>query len=211
MIEEMSAFFAARVEGYDEHMLTDVVGCREGYARLAQALPADARDVLDLGCGTGLELDALFARFPDLRVTGIDMTEEMLCALREKHPHKALRLIRGDFGREAFDAVISFESLHHFPRAQKLGLYRRIFAALRPGGAFYNGDYMVETEEEEEALAREAARLRAEARVPEGVFVHLDTPLAIAAEEALLRQAGFSNVERLLREGNTTLLRAGRD
>ena len=72
MIEEMSAFFAARVEGYDEHMLNDVVGCREGYARLAQALPADARDVLDLGCGTGLELDALFARFPDLRVTGID-------------------------------------------------------------------------------------------------------------------------------------------
>ena len=36
--------------------------------------------ILDLGCGTGLELDALFARFPDLRVTGIDMTEEMLCA-----------------------------------------------------------------------------------------------------------------------------------
>ena len=106
---------------------------------------------------------------------------------------------------------MSFESLHHFPRAQKLGLYRRIFAALRPGGAFCNGDYMVETEEEEEALAREAARLRAEARVPEGVFVHLDTPLAIAAEEALLRQAGFANVERLLREGNTTLLRAGRD
>ena len=50
-----------------------------------------------------------------------------------------------------------------------------------------------------------------DARVPEGAFVHLDTPLAIAAEEALLRQAGFSNVERLLREGNTTLLRAGRD
>ena len=144
------------------------------------------------------------------------MTEEMLRALREKHPDKALRLIRGDyfacdFGREAFDAVVSFESLHHFPRAQKLGLYRRIFAALRPGGAFCNGDYMVETEEEEEALAREAARLRAEARVPEGVFVHLDTPLAIAAEEALLRQAGFANVERLLREGNTTLLRAERD
>ena len=150
MIEEMSAFFAARVEGYDEHMLNDVVGCREGYARLAQALPADARDVLDLGCGTGLELDALFARFPDLRVTGIDMTEEMLRALREKHPDKALRLIRGDyfacdFGRGAFDAVVSFESLHHFPRAQKLGLYRRVFAALRPGGAFCNGDYMVET------------------------------------------------------------------
>ena len=47
--------------------------------------------------------------------------------------------------------------------------------------------------------------------MPEGVFVHLDTPLAIAAEEALLRQAGFANVERLLREGNTTLLRAERD
>ena len=31
MLEEMSAFFTARLNGYDQHMLRDVAGCREGY------------------------------------------------------------------------------------------------------------------------------------------------------------------------------------
>ena len=69
-MEEMRAFFTRRVEGYDEHMLQNVAGCAEGYALLAQNLPDGAEDVLDLGCGTGLELDAMLAKRRDLRVTG---------------------------------------------------------------------------------------------------------------------------------------------
>lgn len=48
-MEEMSAFFTRRVEGYDEHMLQNVAGCAEGYALLEQNLPDGAEDVLDLG------------------------------------------------------------------------------------------------------------------------------------------------------------------
>ena len=44
-----------------------------------------------------------------------------------------------------------------------------------------------------------------------GVISVGDNSYGHPTEEALLRQAGFSNVERLLREGNTTLLRAERD
>lgn len=33
-LEEMRAFFAARVDIYDEHMRNEVEGCREGYARM---------------------------------------------------------------------------------------------------------------------------------------------------------------------------------
>ena len=39
--------------------------------------------VLDLGCGTGLELDEIFRYFPDLAVTGIDLTREMLQQLKK--------------------------------------------------------------------------------------------------------------------------------
>lgn len=38
-MEKMSDFFAARVEGYDEHMLTEVAGCKEGYAEMARLVP----------------------------------------------------------------------------------------------------------------------------------------------------------------------------
>ncbi|WP_404989166.1 hypothetical protein [Clostridium culturomicium] len=32
-MEKMSDFFTARVEGYDEHMLTNVEGCKEAYKK----------------------------------------------------------------------------------------------------------------------------------------------------------------------------------
>jgi len=39
---------------------------------------------LDLGCGTGLELDFIFARAPNARVTAIDISSEMLAKLKAK-------------------------------------------------------------------------------------------------------------------------------
>ena len=143
------------------------------------------------------------------------VTQAMLDVLRAKHPVRALRLLCADyfavdFGRAAFDAAVSFESLHHFPAERKRALYRRVCEALRPGGVFLLGDYMVETEAEAEDLARRAAQLRAEAGTPDAAIVHLDTPLTVETEKALLLQAGFSEAACLLRKGNTTLLRAQR-
>ena len=109
-MEEMRAFFTRRVEGYDEHMLQNVAGCAEGYELLAQNLPENAEDVLDLGCGTGLELDAMLAERPDLRVTGVDLTQAMLDELKKKHPEANLRLICGDT-REA-EALLKPNSVH---------------------------------------------------------------------------------------------------
>lgn len=48
-------------------------------------------------CGSGLELDAIFQRFPELEVTGIDLSAEMLARLAQKHGEKSLRLIQGDY------------------------------------------------------------------------------------------------------------------
>lgn len=65
-LEEMTAFFTSRLDLYDEHMLREVPGCRAGYARMAALLPEGTARLLDLGCGTGLELEPIFARFPKL-------------------------------------------------------------------------------------------------------------------------------------------------
>ena len=159
----MDDFFTARVEGYDAHMLESVEGCREGYLLMARLLPDDTKTLLDLGCGTGLELDAIFERLPDLCVTGVDMTRAMLDKLREKHPDKALTLICGsyldrDFGAGAFDAAVSFETLHHLSGEQKLSLYRAVYASLRAGGAYIEADYMVLTQREEDEALRDVMK-----------------------------------------------------
>ena len=148
-IETMSDFFAARVEGYDEHMINNVEGCREGYVKMASLIPQNTQKLLDLGCGTGLELDEIFKRFPDVEVVGIDLTREMLDKLRLKHPKKNMQLICSDyfkteFGTNKFDCAVSFETMHHFTPETKIELYRRIYNAVKPGGCYIECDYMVD-------------------------------------------------------------------
>lgn len=215
-LETMSDFFTARLEGYDEHMLEEVNGCREGYLKLAEALPCGIASLLDLGCGTGLELEQIFRRFPEISVTGIDMTASMLEKLKAKRLNPRLKLICGDyfsvdFGRERFDAAVSFQSLHHFRPEAKTELYRRIQEALRPGGVYLECDYMAASEEEEAFYFKENQRLRAEQGIPEDVFCHYDTPCTPERQRKMLLEAGFISCGILWRQENTTLLRAAKE
>lgn len=209
-LETMGGFFDRRVDSYEDHMRP----WRAYYRWLGELIPAQAETLLDLGCGTGLELDEIFRLHPDIRVTGIDLAPGMLARLREKHPERKLTLTVGDYltvplAPCAFDVAVAFETLHHFPPETKLGLFRRIFAALRPGGMLLEGDYIAESDEMEAYLFQELARRRARQHVPEGTFVHFDTPLTLAHELSLLSQAGFTaEVLGYRGEDNTPMIRA---
>lgn len=153
-IEKMDEFFAARAEGYDEHMLNEVGGCREAYEKMAELISDNTENLLDLGCGTGLELAGIFKRFPNVSVTGIDLSKAMLEKLSEKYSDKNITLINADYfstdlRREYFDTVISFQTMHHFSHEMKIGLYKKILNSLKSGGVYIECDYMVETQAEE--------------------------------------------------------------
>ena len=214
MLEKMAEFFEARLEGYDAHMLGDIEGAAEFYPFTASCLPdVPGTAVLDLGCGTGLELEWYFAKNPTARVTGIDLSAGMLRALEEKFPGKDLKLVRGSYfevplGREAFDGAVSVESLHHFTQADKTGLYTRLWDALKPGGRFILTDYFALDEAEEAHWCRELLRLRAENGISDDEFYHYDTPLTLEHEIQALTDAGFRRVEILNRWGATCTLRA---
>ena len=214
-MEKMSDFFAARVDMYDEHMLQDVEGCKEGYRKMAELLSQDTKRLLDLGCGTGLELDEIFKRFPELEVTGIDLTKEMLQKLRQKHPDKNLNLIHRsyfdcDFGAYRYDAAVSFQTMHHFDHQKKTVLYQKIHDALKDGGRYIECDYMVETQREEDHWFSENRRIRKELGIPLDEFYHYDTPCAVANQIKMLLKAGFSQAEMVYRQENTTMLVAYR-
>lgn len=210
-IEEMSAFFTARVDGYDEHMINDVEGCKEGYVKMAELLPQDVVKILDLGCGTGLELDEIFKIKPFVNVTGIDLTQAMLDKLKQKHLDKKLSLINAsyfdyDFGTCKYDAVISFQTMHHFSHEEKIKLYSKIFEALKTDGRYIEGDYMVENQEAEDFYYSENNRIRKEQGISEGEFYHYDTPCTIDNQIKILSKAGFKTVKMNSRFGNTTII-----
>ena len=209
-LETMSDFFAARVVGYDEHMIRNVEGCREGYPMMASLVPKNAKTLLDLGCGTGLELDEIFKLLPDIAVTGVDMTAAMLDALRAKHPDKRMTLLCEDYFTAAFgngfDCAVSFETMHHFRPEKKVGLYRKIYEALTPDGCYIECDYMAQLQDQEDYFFAELDRMRAEQGISEDVFVHYDTPCTVDNQIAMLRQAGFATVEKVFHIGNTVML-----
>ena len=214
MLEKMGEFFDARLEGYEEHQLTCIDSAREFYPFTAGCLPrAPGTRLLDLGCGTGLELEYYFALVPTAEVTGIDLAPGMLDALRRKFPGRSLTLRLGSyfdlpFGEAIFDAAVSVESLHHFTKEEKIPLYRTLRKALTPGGCFVLTDYFASSDEEEGFRQAELLRLRREQDLADDAFYHYDTPLTVAHETEALLEAGFASVAILKSWGQTSTLKA---
>ena len=209
-LEKMEDFFAARLNGYDEHMRTNIEGASGFYAYTASLLPAEpGSSVLDLGCGTGLELEEYFRLNPGAKVTGIDLSESMLAALKAKFPEKELTLVHASyfdapFGEKLFDAAVSVESLHHFSAGMKTALYGKLHTALKEGGAFVLTDYFAESEALEEEYFRNLETLRKEQGLPDNEFYHYDTPLLVEHEMNILRAAGFRDVRIMEKWGEST-------
>ena len=216
MLEKMDAFFEARLSGYEEHQLTHIDSAREFYPFTAGCLPqAAGANILDLGCGTGLELGYYFETVPSARITGIDLAPGMLDALRARFPDKALTLIAGSYfdvplEAGAFDAAVSVESLHHFTGEEKIPLYEKVRKALKPGGYLILTDYFAASDAEERFRRAELLRLKREQGIRDDGFYHYDTPLTVDHEREALLSAGFSSVRVLKSWGATSALRADR-
>ena len=214
MLEKMGEFFDARLDGYEEHQLTCIESAEEFYPFTAKCLPVqDDYNILDLGCGTGLELEYYFKLVPNAHITGIDLAPGMLNALKTKFPGKHLNLILGsyfdvDFGQGEYDAAVSVESLHHFTKAEKIPLYKKLREALKNEGYFILTDYFALSDDEEKLCRQKLLRLKEDNNIKDDDFYHYDTPLTVAHETESLLAGGFSKVEILNSWGATHTLKA---
>ena len=105
-LEEMSDFFTKRLEGYEEHMSI----WEKSYQMFSEVLPSDCRNILDLGCGTGLELDKIWEKNPDMEVTGVDLCQSMLDKLQKKHSDKRLTVVSRIISNTILDAQSGTQS-----------------------------------------------------------------------------------------------------
>lgn len=102
---------------------------------LLQQVPKNCAHVLDVGCGTGNFARLLATRAE--RVTGIDLSPEMIRIARAQQPVlENIEYHCGDFFEfpfetESFDCVVSLATLHHFELQSAL---TRMKTILKPGG-----------------------------------------------------------------------------
>ena len=214
MLEKMGDFFEHRLDGYDEHMMTNIESANEFYPFTAKCLPIDRYvHILDLGCGTGLELGEYFQLNPSATITGVDLSEGMLSVLKSKFGDKDITLVLGSyfdvpFGVKVFDAALSVESLHHFTKEEKISLYTKLHTALKDDGYFILTDYFSLSDEEENMHRNNLISLKAKQGITDDEFYHYDTPLTVKHETEALLEAGFSSVEVLNNWGATYTLKA---
>lgn len=209
-IEEMTDFFSKRIDIYEDVHLEH---WEKEYAHIADYFDEELYTLLDIGCGTGLELEAIYNRFPKVKVTGIDLSEDMLNKLQAKYKNKEIELILADyfeypFGKEKYNAALSFETLHHFEYEKKQKIYDKLFQAIKPDGYYIECDYIACCDEEETLCLEQYEYKRSINKIPDNVFVHIDIPLTLEHQIELMKNAGFNDIRVLYENCGTMLIKA---
>lgn len=185
--QKVKSFFNEKIDTYDEvHSIF-----METKRSLTKHLDKDAKRILDLGAGTGLELIHLFKEYPDIEVTVIDISENMLEELKKRSFASHVTTICGDFfeiefGKD-YDAVISTAALHHFKQEEKIKLYKKIWYCLKDNGQFLNCDRIAFTQEMEDEQLYELDYNMENHK-------HIDIPLTIEHEIEVLQKDGFKDI-----------------
>lgn len=198
--KEMKEFFNEKINEYDELHLKVI----EGKEKVIDFIPKDAKNIIDLGSGTGLQLIKLYKEFPDVKTIAIDVSDEMLKKLEERHISDNITIVNEsffdyDFGNN-IDAVISTQALHHFEPSDKLTLYKKVYDCLKDGGLFINEDYFADSKEKELKMFEDYYNL------VRGEGKHYDTPLTIDHETEILKEAGFTSVDKCVTDNYKIVL-----
>lgn len=115
---------------------------------LSQLLDADARRVLDLGCGTGSLTIDLRKRAPAAWIVGLDADHRILDLARRKaaRANASVEFVHGSamslpFCDGRFDRVVSSLLFHHLLPQSKQRALGEVYRVLRPGGFVHIADW----------------------------------------------------------------------
>lgn len=123
-------FYAREAAAYGAR--SDGIGVSKALAAFLALIPAGGR-VLDLGCGTGRDTQAI--REAGFEVTAVDGSAAMAAEAEKRIGRKVSVMPFEDLAFEAcFDGIWASASLLHVPRAGLPDVLRRVHAALKPGG-----------------------------------------------------------------------------
>jgi tRNA (cmo5U34)-methyltransferase len=144
--------FESEAEEFDSIILKLIPYYSEMVEALALLIPFGRNDsikVIDLGCGTGTISKSIIEKFPNARITCLDIAENMIGMARMKlNKYENISYSTGDFSsyefNEKYDVIVSSLALHHLAADNdKKIFYTKIYNALNENGVFYNADVVL--------------------------------------------------------------------
>ncbi len=204
--------FDETVAFYDQWIKKAIPGYNDLFSVALQMIPfaTDAPiAVLDLGAGTGLFSQYVFARYHQGNFVLMDLAVELLEVARRrfKDHSQQFNYIPGDYreisGEARYDLVISSMSIHHLMDEDKQRLFGQVFNLLKRPGVFVNVDQIRgETPDLqrlywEQWLAHVRRNGGSEAEIQNSVARRrkYDKDALLAEQLAWLKGAGFANVD----------------
>lgn len=131
---------------YDRVLNTDLSNV-ELLSTAVRLLPPDAKDLLDIGSGTGRLTAMCREALPHTRIVGVDPAPSMVEQATVKFAADPRTTFTGGvvedlsaFPDASFDVVISSFALHHLELDTYKTAAAELFRVLRPGGRFVNAD-----------------------------------------------------------------------
>jgi len=150
--DNVKAHFEEEAKEFDEIILKLIPHYGDMIDALISSIPFEHDSpirVLDLGCGTGTVSKILKERFPNAKVTCLDLAENMIEMAKIKlHEYNDIDYVIGDFYdynfSENYDVILSSLALHHLvTNDDKIRFYKKIYNALDQKGIFLNADVVL--------------------------------------------------------------------
>jgi tRNA (cmo5U34)-methyltransferase len=178
--------------------------------------PKESRlDILDLGSGTGQTALKILKKFPNAKIDGIDISNNMIeqSKIRLKNYLDRIKFKEEDIIDSKFikkyDAVVSVLCIHHLNSKQKQEFFKKIFETLDKEGIFIIGDIIkFDTEKETKEKEKEwknylVSKLGEEkAEFWFDNYKEEDLPDSINNQLKWLRNVGFKETKCLWRHMN---------
>lgn len=180
--------YDAIASGYDQrtHSGTYLLGVTAALQTLARQV--EAHHILDLGCGTGRSLQGLAeVRQPSPHCYGLDFSAGMLAQAQKLD--STYRLVQAaapypPFAPASFEMVFCAHAFHHFPN--KPQVVQAAYRLLRPGGVFAIVNFDPHEHRPDDWTIYTYFK---------GAYeTDLERFPALADQEAMLRQAGFQQI-----------------
>jgi len=148
--------FSSRSDAYDREIIKLVpnyVPMLEAAVGSIPFIDEMPLKIIDLGTGTGALAARVIHRFPNCKLTCVDMTLGMLEKARVRLGERMdITYLEKDFYELELpygnDAVVSSLALHHLITDEdKRSFYAKVCRSLVPGGVFVNADAVLSTDE----------------------------------------------------------------